>query len=56
MGRGKHFDHKQKGHEPKIPIHGDNVHSKHNQKVEYGIEPVASEGARPVTIKVDKDL
>ncbi|WP_185806884.1 hypothetical protein [Bacillus sp. HMF5848] len=55
MGRGKHFNHKEKGHENEIPERGKEVASKYSLKEEYAIEPVASQGDRPVTIKVDKE-
>ncbi|MGD6815804.1 hypothetical protein ACQCVE_01860 [Metabacillus sp. 113a] len=51
MGRGQHFNHKQKGHEPELPKHGMNVPAKNHKEAGYVIEPVASEGDRPVEIK-----
>jgi hypothetical protein len=56
MGRGKHFNHKQKGHEPKIPQHGFNAESKETTKVEFAIEPVAKNGNKPVYLKKEDDL
>jgi hypothetical protein len=56
MGRGVHFHHKRKGHEQEKPKHGANVPSKNTERVEFAIEPAASEGKRPVSTKVEKDL
>ncbi|WP_223701997.1 hypothetical protein [Sutcliffiella deserti] len=53
MSRGKNFEYKKKGHEPTISATP--AEKKVFEKVEYAIEPVASEGDRPVTIKVDKE-
>ncbi|WP_338776729.1 hypothetical protein [Metabacillus sp. FJAT-52054] len=51
MGRGQHFNHKQKGHETEQPEYGQNVPPKQDESKGYAIEPVASEGDRPVEIK-----
>lgn len=56
MGRGKHFNHKQKGHEPKIPARGFKAESKGTTKVEFAIEPVARDGHKPVYLKEEDDL
>ncbi|HZG60227.1 MAG TPA: hypothetical protein VEY68_07170 [Anoxybacillus sp.] len=56
MGRGVHFHHKRKGHEQEKPKHGANVPPKNTERVEFAIEPVASEGERPISTKVEKDL
>ena len=53
MARGKNFQHKKKGHEPTIGAQP--AERKVFEKVEYAIEPVASEGDRPVTIQVEKE-
>ncbi|MCA1030470.1 hypothetical protein LCL95_05380 [Bacillus timonensis] len=55
MGRGKSFNHKLKGHESEKPKHGGNVLPKTKEEAEFAIEPVASEGDRPISIKVEKD-
>lgn len=52
MGRGKNFNHKQKGHEPESPKHGQQVQSKRRQQAVLDIEPVASENTPPVSIKI----
>ncbi|WP_226666820.1 hypothetical protein [Metabacillus litoralis] len=54
MARGKHFNHKEKGHEPTISEQGQPVAGKETERVGYAIEPVASEGDRPVSIKVEE--
>jgi hypothetical protein len=54
MARGKHFNHKERGHEPKIPKHGQAVEEKATERVGYAIDTVASEGKRPVTNQVDE--
>jgi hypothetical protein len=56
MGRGIYFNHKRKGHKQEKPKHGANVPPKNTERVEFAIEPAASEGDRPVSIKVEKDL
>jgi hypothetical protein len=56
MGRGVHFNHKRKGHKQEKPKHGTNVPPKNTERVEFAIEPVASEENRPVSINVEKDL
>lgn len=53
MGRGKHFNHKIKGHDHEKPKHGHNMPSKLTEDVEFSIEPVAKNGQRPVEIKRD---
>jgi hypothetical protein len=52
MGRGKHFNHMKKGHDPEIPKHGHQVQAKRHDHAVYDIEQVAKEGSRPVTIQV----
>jgi hypothetical protein len=54
MARGKHFNHKERGHEPTVPKHGQEASVKATERVGYDIEPVASEGDRPVSIKVEE--
>jgi hypothetical protein len=54
MARGKHFNHKERGHEPTVPKHGQQVAAKEIEHLGYAIEPVASESEAPVTIKVEK--
>jgi hypothetical protein len=54
MARGKHFNHKERGHEPTIPKHGQQVVEKKIEHLGYAIEPVASENQAPVTVKVEK--
>jgi hypothetical protein len=56
MGRGVDFNHKRKGHQQEKPKHGINVPPKNTERVEFAIEPVASERDRPVSTKVEKDL
>ncbi|MBE4910239.1 hypothetical protein IMZ08_19565 [Bacillus luteolus] len=56
MGRGKHFNHKEKGHEPKVPKHGFKAETKETTKVEFAIEPVARNGNKPVYLKEEDDL
>jgi hypothetical protein len=56
MGRGVHFNHKRKGHENERPKHGSDVSAKDTERVVYSIDTTASEGERPVSIKVEKDL
>ncbi|WP_176483720.1 MULTISPECIES: hypothetical protein [Bacillus] len=53
MARGKNFQHQKKGHTPTIGAQP--AERKVFEKVEYAIEPVASEGDRPVTIQVEKE-
>jgi len=55
MARGKSFNHKLKGYEHKVPEYGKNVGGKNTEEVEFAIEPVASDGERPITQKVDKN-
>ncbi|HWO95160.1 MAG TPA: hypothetical protein VNM45_02165 [Bacillus sp. (in: firmicutes)] len=52
MGRGKNFNHKQKGHEPEIPKHGQQVQAKRHEQAVFNFEPVASEDTPPVSIQV----
>ncbi|MDQ0228798.1 hypothetical protein [Metabacillus malikii] len=54
MARGKHFNHKQKGHTPTIKQRGKEVPRKVEEYVEYAIEPVATENKLPVSFKVEK--
>jgi hypothetical protein len=54
MARGKHFNHKERGHEPTIPIHGQEVPAKQTKNIGYDIESVASESNPPVTFKEDE--
>ncbi|MCM3440755.1 hypothetical protein AB3Z07_16385 [Metabacillus halosaccharovorans] len=54
MARGKHFNHKEKGHAPTIPNHGQEVTAKNTEHVEYDIKTVGTENERPVSIKVDE--
>lgn len=56
MSRGVHFNHKQKGHEPKLPKHAQNPEPKESERVEYEINTVAKEGTPPVYTKVNNDL
>lgn len=53
MSRGKAYNHKKKGHASLSSAQP--AEKKVFEKVEYAIEPVASEGDRPVTIKVEKE-
>ncbi|CAG9622608.1 hypothetical protein [Sutcliffiella rhizosphaerae] len=53
MSRGKGFQHKKKGHEPKIDVQP--AVKKVLEKVEYAIEPVATAEEPPVTNKAEKD-
>jgi hypothetical protein len=55
MGRGVHFHHKKKGHESERPKHGYDAPAKRKEIADYAIEPVASEGSRPVTIEHVKE-
>lgn len=55
MGRGKNFNHKEKGHKPEIPKHGKNVSPKNNEHVEFAIETVADKQGRPIKNQVVKD-
>lgn len=54
MGRGKSFNHKEKGHEPTIPKHGHQAKTKATGHLEYDIETVASADSSPVSIKEEK--
>ncbi|WP_197089699.1 hypothetical protein [Bacillus sp. SA1-12] len=54
MARGKHFNHKERGHEPTFPKHGSEVPGKNTEHMAYEIEPVASDETGPVSIKVEK--
>lgn len=54
LARGKHFNHKEKGHEPTIPKHGQEVAGKETERVGYDIEIVGTETERPVSIKVEE--
>ena len=54
MARGKNFNHKEKGHAPTIPNHGQEVMAKNTEHVEYDIKTVGTENERPVSIKVDE--
>lgn len=54
MARGKHFNHKEKGHDPTIPKYGQEVASKNTEHVDYSIKSVASEDAPPVSTKVEE--
>ncbi|MGG3801016.1 hypothetical protein [Metabacillus fastidiosus] len=50
MGRGHHFNHKEKGHEQKKPQHGFAAAKKETETVQYSIDTVASENEKPITI------
>jgi hypothetical protein len=54
VARGKHFNHKEKGHEPTIPKHGHEVAGKETERVGYDIETVGTESERPVSIKIEE--
>ncbi|MCM3003231.1 hypothetical protein [Priestia koreensis] len=54
MSRGKHFNHKTKGHDHQLPESGKAVEAKTHETVEFAIEPVAAEGDRPVSVKKTK--
>jgi hypothetical protein len=54
MARGKHFNHKEKGHEPTISKQGQEVEAKANKHIEYAINTVATEDAAPVSFKIEK--
>jgi hypothetical protein len=54
LARGKHFNHKERGHDPTIPKHGQEVSAKETEHLAYAIEPVASEGEGPVSVKTEK--
>lgn len=54
MARGKHYQHKEKGHAPTIPNHGQEVVAKNKEHVEYDIKTVGTENEGPVSIKVDE--
>jgi len=54
MARGKHFNHKEKGHAPTIPDHGQEVTAKETERVDYDIKTVGTENERPVSIKMDE--
>jgi hypothetical protein len=56
MGRGVHFNHKQKGHQQEKPKHGHDVLAKDTERVVYNIEPTATNGDRPLSITTEKDL
>ncbi|MFY4776023.1 hypothetical protein [Metabacillus sp. RGM 3146] len=56
MGRGKHFNHKKESHVPTPKEYGGEVSPKQTQKAGYDIEPVASEGDLPVSIKQEDQL
>lgn len=50
MGRGNHFNHKEKGHEPTKPKHAF-VKAKADKKTaQYSIDTVGTENERPITI------
>lgn len=53
MSRGKHFQHKKKGHEPTIGSAP--AEKKVFEKAEFAIEPSAKNGNRPVTIQKKKE-
>jgi hypothetical protein len=53
MSRGKHFNHKKKGHEPTVGAKP--TEKKVFEKVEYAIEPVATAEDLPVSNKAEKD-
>lgn len=55
VARGKHFNHKEKGHEPTIPTHGREVAGKETERVGYDIETVGTATERPVSIKVNEE-
>jgi len=54
MARGKHFNHKEKGHAPTIPEHGQEVAAKETERVGYDIKTVGTETERPVSVKIDE--
>jgi hypothetical protein len=54
MARGKHFNHKEKGHEPTISKQGQEVEGKEIEHIEYAINTVATEDAAPISFKVEK--
>ena len=55
MARGKHFNHKERGHAPKIPKQGQQVAAKDTEHIEYDIDIVATENEGPVSFKVVED-
>ncbi|TWG30934.1 hypothetical protein [Geobacillus sp. C56-T2] len=55
MGRGVHFNHKQKGHDHEKPKHGEPAPSKHTERVAYDIHTVATAESGPVSITTKKD-
>lgn len=54
LARGKNFNHKEKGHEPTIPLHGREVAAKDTEHVGYDIKTVGTADERPISIKVDE--
>ncbi|MCD7033409.1 hypothetical protein LRR81_04135 [Metabacillus sp. GX 13764] len=56
MGRGKHFNHKAQGLAGRQEAGAGELSPKQKDHDVYDIEPVASEGDRPVSIKHESDL
>jgi hypothetical protein len=55
MGRGNNFNHKQKGHQPQAPEHGQPVQAKRHEQAVLNIEPRAGKNTPPVSIQVVKE-
>ncbi|WP_164462049.1 hypothetical protein [Bacillus sp. FJAT-42376] len=54
MGRGEHFNHKQKGHKPEQPAYGKDVPAKQHEATGYAIETTASADHGPVQVISEK--